>query len=168
MRTGRRRRSAEWAGERWKQHEHEHQREILDDQPAGCDRARHRGEKSAVGERAQHHDRARHRQREPEHQPRADAPSPQTTDAHAQQCREHDAPERSGNRDASNGKQIVEREVEPDAEHQQDHADLGQLLREIHVGDEPGRRGPEQHAGDEIAHERWQLDARRGVAEYER
>jgi hypothetical protein len=58
--------------------------------------------------------------------------------------------------------------VEPDAEHQQNHADLGQLLGEIHVGDEPGRRGPEQHAGDEIAHERWQLDARRGVAEYER
>ena len=38
--------------------------------------------------------------------------------------------------------QVFEREMQADAEHQQDHADLGELVRDPLVGDVAGREGP--------------------------
>jgi hypothetical protein len=44
--------------------------------------------------------------------------------------------------------------VQADAEHQQDDADLGQLVGHALVGDEARRERPDQHAGKEVAHQR--------------
>ena len=52
--------------------------------------------------------------------------------------------------------QVVEREVQPDAEHQQHHADLGELARELDVGDEARRGGPDHDAGEQVADQRRQ------------
>lgn len=41
-----------------------------------------------------------------------------------------------------------------DAEHEQNDADLGQLSRQVRVGDEAGREWTDGNAGDEIAHDR--------------
>ena len=41
--------------------------------------------------------------------------------------------------------------VQPHAEHQQDHADLGQLLGQVHVADEARRVRADDHAGQQIA-----------------
>ena len=47
--------------------------------------------------------------------------------------------DRAGNGDAADGEQLLEMELQADAEHQQDDADLGQLLGEVRVGDEARR-----------------------------
>ena len=38
--------------------------------------------------------------------------------------------------DAAYGEEFVERKVQTDAEHQEHHADLSELVREIDIGDE--------------------------------
>ena len=58
----------------------------------------------------------------------------------------------------SDRQQVLQREMQADAEHQQDDADLGELVRELLVGDEAGRERAHQHAGEQIA------DQRRGLA----
>ena len=59
--------------------------------------------------------------------------------------------ERPGQRDPADREQFLDVELEPDAEHQQDDADLGELLGEVPVGDEAGRRRPHDDPGEEIA-----------------
>ncbi len=64
--------------------------------------------------------------------------------------------------------QVGEREVQPDAEHQQHHADLGELPRQMDVGDEPRCRRAENDPGDEVADQRRQLQPDRDEAEDQR
>ena len=54
--------------------------------------------------------------------------------------------------------QVLEREMQADAEHQQDDADLGELAGEILVGDKARRERPDDDAGEEIADQRRQLE----------
>ena len=49
--------------------------------------------------------------------------------------------------------------MQPDAEHHQHHADLGELAGELDVGDEARRGRADDDAGDEIADERRQARA---------
>jgi hypothetical protein len=43
--------------------------------------------------------------------------------------------------------------MKTDAEHQPDDADLGEFLHEALVGDEPGRVGTDEGAGDQVSDE---------------
>jgi hypothetical protein len=54
------------------------------------------------------------------------------------------------------------------AEHQQDHADIGEVVGDALIGDESGRERPDHHAGEEIANERRNLQPVRNRAEAER
>ena len=47
--------------------------------------------------------------------------------------------------------QVLDGEVQADAEHQQDHADFGELRGEAGVADEARREGPDGDAGQQIA-----------------
>ena len=58
--------------------------------------------------------------------------------------------------------------MDPHAEHEENDADLRQLLRQSSVGDESGCEWPDDHAGNEIADERRQTQSRRGEPEDER
>ena len=58
--------------------------------------------------------------------------------------------------------------MQADAEHQQDHADLGELGGEVGVGDEARRERPDGDAGEQVADERRQAHARGEEAEAER
>ncbi len=58
---------------------------------------------------------------------------------------------RAGNRDAAHRQQVAERKMQADAEHQEDHADLGELGRQRLVGDEARRPRADHHAGEQIA-----------------
>lgn len=58
--------------------------------------------------------------------------------------------------------------MDPDAEAGQDHADFGELRREAGVRDEARREGPDGDAGEEVADERRETQARREEAEHER
>ena len=59
-----------------------------------------------------------------------------------EQRREGDLQDRAGQDDRPHRQQILEREMQADPEHQQDHADLGELRREARVRDKPGVNGP--------------------------
>ena len=54
--------------------------------------------------------------------------------------------------------QIAEIEVQPDAEHQQDDADFGQLRRHLRVGDEAGRLRADEDPGQQVADDRRQAE----------
>ena len=66
------------------------------------------------------------------------------------------------------GEQLLEVELQADAEHQQDDADLGQLLGEGGVGHKAGRVRADERAGQQIADDRRQAEALRDVAEDQR
>ena len=55
--------------------------------------------------------------------------------------------QRAGNRDVTNEPQIAQGEEEPDAEHQEDDAEFGELLDRFEVAGESGRKRTEGHAG---------------------
>src|SRR3954468_6228604 len=57
--------------------------------------------------------------------------------------------------------------MQPDAEHQQHHADLGELVCDALVGDKSGRERTDEDPGHEITHERGKSQPLRDNAEYE-
>ncbi len=57
--------------------------------------------------------------------------------------------------------------MEPDAEHQQNDADLGQLIGDVLVGNVARRERADEDAGDQIAHERRELEPMRQHTEAE-
>ncbi len=58
--------------------------------------------------------------------------------------------------------------MQPDAEHQQHHADLGQLRRDVAVGHETGRERPDDDARHEVAHQRRHAQPRGHEAQQQR
>ena len=61
---------------------------------------------------------------------------------------------RARHRDTTYGKQLVEVELQPQAEHQEDDADFGQLFRQSDVGDKAWRVRADEHAGQQVSYER--------------
>ncbi len=154
-RSPRRRVALQDAGQRRQQHQRQHHREVLDDQPADRDAAALGLDQPPLLQRAQQHDGAGDRQREAEHEAarrsasRAAQASPMPSSVATAICTT--AP---GIAIARTDSRSFEREMQADAEHQQDDADLGQLVGELLVGDEAGRERPDQHAGQQIADQR--------------
>ncbi|MEY4514783.1 MAG: hypothetical protein RLZZ450_6905 [Pseudomonadota bacterium] len=82
--------------------------------------------------------------------------------------RHRDLNQRAWDGDLADGEQLFDVEVQTDAEHEQDDADLGQLGRELGVRHEAGRERPDQHACDEVADDGRQLEAVGDEPEHER
>ncbi len=156
------------AKERGKQHQHEDGEQVLDHQPADGDVAGFGVELVVVGQHANQHDGARDGQRHPEHEPRGPAPAERVREQRAERRGHRALPDRAGHRDAPHREQVLDVEVQADAEHQQDDADLGQLLGEARVGDEARRVRPDEQAGQQIADDRRQPEPVRDVAQDER
>ena len=78
-------------------------------------------------------------------------------EADAHQRGDDDLDDRAGHGDARHRHQVLEREVQPDAEHQQDDADLGELAGQRVIGVEARRRRADHDAGQHVAGQR--LDA---------
>ena len=57
--------------------------------------------------------------------------------------------------------------MQADAEHQEDHADLGQLVRDSLIGHVSRRERTDEDAGDQVADERREPQPLRHHAEYE-
>jgi hypothetical protein len=64
----------------------------------------------------------------------------------------------AGERDGAYRHQVLDREMQPDPEHQQDHADFGELGREARVGDEARREGTDRDARDQVSDDRRYLE----------
>ncbi len=116
--------------------------------------ARRRVELPVVGQHAHEHDGAGHGEREAEDDRGGPRPAEQVRARGAQPRGDRALDDRAGNGHAAHGEQLVEMELEADAEHQQDDADLGELAGEMCVGDEAGRVGADQQAGEQVADDR--------------
>jgi hypothetical protein len=66
----------------------------------------------------------------------------ETHDCACHEGRDENLPECSGRCNASDSEQIPDMKMQPDAEHQQDHADVGQLVGESRIRVKAGRIGP--------------------------
>jgi hypothetical protein len=72
---------------------------------------------------------------------------------------DRDLHEGARDRDPSDREQLGEREMQADAEHQEDDANLGELGRETRIGDKARRERADRDACEEIADERRYLQA---------
>ena len=59
----------------------------------------------------------------------------------------------AGDGDGFDGEQVGQREMQADAEHQQNDADFGQFRGKALVGDEAGRERADGDAGEQVAHD---------------
>ncbi len=129
-----------------------HDREdVLDDEPAHGDATLLRIELAAVHQSAQQHDRARHRHGQAQDEPATNAPPERDTQGDAHERGHGDLHDCTGDRDAANRQEVAEREVDPDAEHQQDHPEFGEFGRDRGIGDEPGRERADDDAREDVA-----------------
>ncbi len=94
-----------------------------------------------------------------EHDAAAERPIEPPGDGDAERRGDERLGERAGNGDGADREEVVEREMEPDAEHQKNHADIGELVGDALIGDVTGREGSDQDAGEEITDERRELEA---------
>ena len=100
----------------------------------------------------------------PKTMPAAQAPAGAVDHERAERGGDQALHDRAGDRDAPDGEQILDVELQADAEHQQDDADLGELLGERAIGDEPGRVRADDEPGDEVADDRRELQPLGDVA----
>ena len=75
--------------------------------------------------------------------------------------------DRAGDGDAPHRQQLLDVKLQADAEHEEDDADLGQLLGDIGVGHEAGRVRTDERAGQQVADDGRQARALGEVAEDE-
>ena len=154
--------------ERRQHHQREHREQVLDDQPADRDVAVARAEAVLRDQHAHQHHGARHGERHAEHHAGGVRPAERVREAPARDGRHRALRDRAGDGDAPDAQQLLRMEVQPDAEHQQDHADLGHLRGERGVGDEARRVRSDDDAGEHVADERRQPEPLRDPAEDER
>ena len=141
-------------GQRRQQDEGQHHREVLDHQPAHGDAAAMGLEDMTILQGADQHDGAGDRERQAEHEAGDRCPAERPREAGAHQGGDGDLADRAGNGDARDREQVLQGEVQADAEHQEDDADLGEFRGEGGIGREARRVGADQDAGDEVSHQR--------------
>ncbi len=77
--------------------------------------------------------------------------------SHPEERRQDDLGQRPRQGDPADLREVVEREVQPDSEHEEHDPDLRQLLGEVEIGHEARGGRTDQHAGDQVADDRRQL-----------
>ena len=122
------------------QHQQEqHRGQVLEHQPADGDAAVPAVEEPLVHEAAQEDDGAGDGDGEPEHDAGLARPAPPPADAVAERGGDGHLADGAGYGDRAHPPEVVEREMQADAEHQEDHAQLGQLADRVDVAH--GSRG---------------------------
>ena len=103
---------------------------------------------------------ATERQR-PKTSPAPSVPAPGHGECEAHAGGDGDLTDRAWHGDPPHRQQIRRREVQADAEHQQDDAHFGELRRPCGIGDEARREWADRNTRDEVADKRWQAQAMR-------
>ena len=137
---------AEQAASGGQQHQGQHHRQIFDDEPADRDTPPLGIDEAPLLQRPQQNHGAGDRQRSrtpgspPSCQPKAQAkPMPSSGG-------DRDLHDGAGNGDGADREQVIQGEMQADAEHQQDDADLGEFSRQRRIGDKARGEGTDQHA----------------------
>ena len=151
--------AAQPSGQQRQQHKNQNHRQILDDQPADRDPTVDGLEQATPLQCPDEYDSAGHGKGQAEHDACPQAPTPESGDARTEGSRNHDLNNCAGHGDATDSQQIIEGEVQPDTEHQQDDADLGQLARQFDVSHETWRGRAEHDPGNQVANQRRQFQS---------
>ena len=149
------RRSVNHLREGRQKHEEEHAHEVLHDEPADRNLPVHARRQAADFERLRDDHGRSAGNRQAEHHGLAHGPVPDKGGEKAsQRRREEHLQGRARHGDALHAEEVLNGEVETHAEHQQHHADFGELLE--HVDVEFGKSRDEAHgqAGADVADER--------------
>ena len=153
------------AGKDGQQDQHQHHGEVLDDEPAHGDAPALGLDQPPLLQQAEQHHGARHGKGDAEDEPGSPAPALPPAERHGQRDGEEGLGAGAGNGDAAYRQQVLKREMQADAEHQEDDADLGELVGDGLVGDEARRERADSDAGEEVAHEWRQAQALGGQPE---
>ena len=130
--------------------------------------ARARMQVAIVRQHADEDDCAGYGEADAKHQAGRPRPAEHVSDGHAQTRRDDALRHRAGHGDAPDGDELFDVELQPDPEHQQDDADLGQLLGHVTVRHEARRVGSDEEARDKISDDGGEPGTMRGKAEHER
>src|SRR5688500_12893818 len=159
---------AQLCGDGGQRHEDHAHREVLDHEPADGEAALRRIETVSRLEPLEHHDRARHGEREPQYHRATRREPPQSAERRSDRARDRELQQRARHDRRAHGHQIAQGEVQPDAEHEQDDAHFRRLRGDSVFGSERGIGRAHRDAGQQVAHDRRQADARDEDAEQER
>ena len=141
------------------QHEHDDHGEVLHHQPTDGDPPALGLDQASLLQEAKQNHRARDRERHAEDEAAAQGPIEPPADGDAERRGDERLRERARNGDGAHREEVLEREMEPDAEHQEDDAHLGELVGDVLVGDVARGEGTDEDARDQIADERGKLEA---------
>src|SRR4051794_25296419 len=89
-----------------------------------------------------------------EDQPGPGRPAKAPRQRHAEQCGDRDLNHGAGQGYRPDRHQVLERKMQADREHEQDHADFGQFVGKRLIGDESWRKRTNHDAGKEISNQR--------------
>ena len=114
----------ERAGKRRQEHEHQNHGEVLDDQPAHGDTPAFGLDQPPLLQQTQHHYGARHRKGYAEDDPGRWRPALPPAECESERDGKKHLGGSPRDGDAAHRQQVLQRKVKPDAEHEQDDADL--------------------------------------------
>ena len=117
-----------------------------------------------VGQHPQQHHGAGHRQGQAKDDAGGPGPAKRAGQHGPQHRRDQALDDGPGQGNTPHGQQFFEVEVQPHAEHQQDDPDLGQLFRQLLVGDKARRVGTDGNAAQEIPDEGRQPEPLRQIS----
>ena len=152
---------------RRQQHENDDRGDVFHNEPTDRDLSVNRIEVSLQLKRLEkHHGRsARQTQAEDERGARIPMPDKVCEEKTEHGCNRH-LKHGAGDGDVPHLQEILNREMQSDAEHQQNHAQLRELAGQLHVGRGARRIGAADHARKQIAHERRKPQSLGQIAEH--
>src|SRR5258707_694442 len=128
--------------------------QVLEHQPADGNASVPAVEEPLVHQAPEEDDGAGDGDGEPEHDAGFARPAPPPAHTVAEGSGDRHLAQRPRYRHPAHAPQVAQREVQADAEHQEDDAQLGELADGVHVADEARGEGPDGHPGHEIADDR--------------
>ena len=137
-------------------HQHQHGEQVLHHQPADGDMAAAGVGQAAVLQCPHHHHSGSHRQAQAEHQALCRRPAERHAGAHPQRGDRRHLQHRTRHHNGFHFQQLAGLEVQPNAEHQQHHADIGQLQGQVLVQDYARTERSNHHARQQVAQQRRQ------------
>ena len=127
-------------------------RQILDERDPDHDPAVPAVELAAIEEQPGQHHRARGGHDHADDRAGDRAPAEQAPDGEPDGRRQDDADRAADERDPLHAHQVLQREFDPEREHQQHDADLREQLERVDVGDRrPGGQGADEKTADDVA-----------------
>ena len=127
---------------RRQQHENGDSQQVLEDEPADRHLAVRRVEPAVVHQAAHEHHRAGDGNRDAKHPGAGRREAPDPAESVADRRDDQPSEERARNGNPPHPPEIAKREMQPDAEHQQDDAELGELTDGLSSPRNPGVNGP--------------------------